>query len=84
MMLCNRKALLDRWIAGYGETLKPALKLGSFRFGNPDTAANWQTLAMEENRTVLGGEPAAEVYTDYLRPAVFTVYTIEPKINLMN
>jgi len=84
MMLCNRKALLDRWIAGYGETLKPALKLGSFRFGNPDTATNWQTLAMGEKGTVWGGEPAAEVYTDYLRPALFTVYTIEPKINLMN
>lgn len=31
MQLHNKKLLLVRWIAGYGETLKPVLHIGNFK-----------------------------------------------------
>jgi len=75
MQLQNKKALLDRWVVGYGETLKPTLYLGTFRFWNEDKLKNWHSLPIEQGEDVWGGEPAADHYTNYLRPEVLTLYT---------
>jgi len=75
MKLKNKKALLERWIAGYRETLKPGLQIGNFRFWDKDRLHHWQELPLEAAETVWGGEPAAEHLTGYLRPEILTLYT---------
>ncbi|MFX8961208.1 type IV toxin-antitoxin system AbiEi family antitoxin, partial [Acinetobacter baumannii] len=75
--------LLDRWITGYGEILKPALTLGTFRFADKNMEVTWRQLPIERNATAWGGEPAAEAYTGYLRPEIFTIYTYEQKLDLL-
>lgn len=89
MQLHNKRALLDRWVVGYGETLKPTLHLGNFRFWNESKLTNWRALPIEEGESVWGGEPAADHFTNYLRPEILTLYTNQqraafiPKWNLI-
>lgn len=75
LKLQNKKALLTRWLAGYQETLKPALLLGTYKFWNKDKSVNWQTLPIDIGESVWGGEPAGELLTNYLTPAHLTLYT---------
>jgi len=79
MGLQNKKALLERWIAGYRETLKPSLLIGNYKFWNRDILNNWKNLTINQDQTVWGGEPAAEILTNYLNPAILTLYTNETK-----
>jgi len=79
MQLQNKKILLERWIAGYGETLRPALEIGKFRFWDNERLANWENLPLQEGKTVWGGEPAAAHLTHYLRSEILTLYTNEEK-----
>ncbi len=79
-LLQNKKVLLERWIAGYRETLKPTLHIGNFRFGNDETARNLLlNYEFNADEMVLGGEPAAERMTKYLQAEIFTLYTTLPK-----
>ncbi|MEO6721706.1 MAG: type IV toxin-antitoxin system AbiEi family antitoxin [Ferruginibacter sp.] len=73
--LQEKKALLDRWITGYRETLKPTLLLGRYRFWDRDKLKNWQTLPIQIGEDTWGGEPAAEYFTNYLMPTTLTLYT---------
>ncbi len=81
-VLKNKKGLLDRWIAGFRETLKPKLHIANFKLP-PDT-----TTTTLKNRIGLGpgnafgGEPAAEIITGYLRPEIYTLYTDLTKTDL--
>ena len=47
LKLQNKHALLDRWIAGYREILRPALQLGTYKFWDKNKTQNWQTLKVE-------------------------------------
>ena len=82
LQLQNKKALLERWIAGYQETLKPALHVGNFRFFNKDKLDNWHNNETTPD-IVWGGEAAADIFTNYLYPQILTVYTQEKKAHLM-
>lgn len=82
-LLQNRKALLERWITGYRETLKPTLHIGNFRFLHPEEFGNLDALQGPDQETIWGGEPAAEEMTKYLHPQIYTIYTTAPKIDLM-
>lgn len=82
-LLQNRKALLDRWVAGYGETLKPGLHIGNFRLQTGHPFQNLDSALIEPGKTVWGGEPAGEWLTDYLNPQILTVYTIEKRNQAM-
>jgi hypothetical protein len=73
--LQNKTALLERWITGYGETLKPTLLLGKYRFWNDEKLRNWETLPLQPGEGVWGGETGGALITDYLVPAHLTVYT---------
>ncbi|WP_345949037.1 type IV toxin-antitoxin system AbiEi family antitoxin [Mucilaginibacter sp. PAMB04274] len=79
MRLQNKTELLNRWIAGYRETLKPAVLQGRYRFFHLDDFKNWKALDVRPDTTVWGGEPAAELITNWLNPQVLTVYTAEKK-----
>lgn len=83
MQLQNKKALLDRWITGYKETLKPTIHLGNFRFYNNSHFVDWKNLPIKPGETVWGGEPAAEIITNYLNPEILTIYTTKDKAKLI-
>src|SRR5690606_10025396 len=47
LKLQNKNALLDRWLTGYRETLRPALHLGTYRFWDKKRLGNWQALTLD-------------------------------------
>ncbi len=73
--LLQRELLLKQWVEAYARTLRPKLVLGRYR-----AMMNgwWTELVPEEYGFVLGGEPAAERLTQYLRPETVTVYGPRP------
>jgi hypothetical protein len=78
VQLQNKRALLERWMVGYHETLRPTLHVGNFRFWKDEMFLNRHSLLEQAEETVWGGEPAAEILTNYLTPAVLTIYTDKP------
>jgi hypothetical protein len=79
----DRRKLLDAWIKAYGEELKPDLYVGSFRFLRDEGPETWKALSFRNERTVWGGEPAADLLTNYLRPGDLTIYTEEEGRHLL-
>lgn len=75
MELINKKALLDRWITGYRETLKPALLIGNYNMWNREKFLHWQKLPKLKHKMFWGGEPAAQEMTNHIRPEILTLYT---------
>lgn len=70
--LIRKRQLLDRWIAGYHERLKPKLWLGRYEAPTPDW---WQTVNLQPWAAVWGGEVAAVRLTNkFLTPQVVTIY----------
>jgi len=63
--------LLDEWATTYARVLRPRTLLG--RYYVP-TLEGWKDWALPEHGALWGGEPAAAVLTDYLRPGVLTLY----------
>ncbi|MDQ6813456.1 MAG: type IV toxin-antitoxin system AbiEi family antitoxin [Bacteroidota bacterium] len=82
--LQNKTVLLERWITGYRESLKPSLHIANYRFSNDDKLRNWKKLPIEKGESVWGGEPAAEHFTNYLTPAILTLYTNQNKAAILN
>lgn len=74
----NRKELLQRWIAEYATTLKPKLIKERYTLKEP-----WQKIIFNADKTVWGGEPAADILTNHLRPEKFLVYTLENRMELI-
>jgi hypothetical protein len=66
------KRLLDEWAMAYARTMRPKTLVAAY---NAPTVADWKTWVMEQEGTWWGGEPAAAIITDYLRPGVLTIYT---------
>jgi hypothetical protein len=74
----NRKTLLERWIAEYATVLRP--KLVKERYA---LKGNWQEIPFDYQSTVWGGEPAADILTNHLRPEKFLIYTKENRMDLI-
>lgn len=74
----NRKELLNRWISEYATTLRPGLLKEKYKLNG-----DWQSLKFEPYKTVWGGEPAADLLTNYLRPEKFILYTKESRMEIM-
>lgn len=79
----NKKALLDKWITTYDLRLKPALKIGTFRFLREQDFTNWKELPLLKHKTLWGAEPAGDILTHYLSPAELTLYTDETRMELI-
>lgn len=75
LKLQNKNTLLNRWITGYREILRPALQLGTYKFWDKNKIQNWQKLKVEVGEDMWGGEPAGELLTNYLTAADLTLYT---------
>lgn len=72
------KALLDQWIDGYATQLRP--KLIKERYA---LKGNWHDVKLDNALTVWGGEPAADMLTNHLRPEKFIVFTKEGRVDLI-
>ncbi len=74
----NRKALLERWIAEYATVLRPKLLKDRYAL-----KGNWENMHFDNYKTVWGGEPAADILTNHLRPEKFLIYTKENRMDLI-
>jgi hypothetical protein len=83
LLLADKQALLDKWIAAFDERLKPTLLLGRFNFLASNDFLTWRTIKLKPDTTLWGGEPAGDLYTDNLNPEILTIYTNETKAELM-
>jgi len=81
--LNNKKELLNKWIAAYDMRLKPILKVGTFRFLKEEDFAKWKNLPLHKGKTWWGGEPAGDIFTNYLKPAELTLYTTETRKDMI-
>ncbi|MFM9949324.1 MAG: type IV toxin-antitoxin system AbiEi family antitoxin [Saprospiraceae bacterium] len=81
--LINKKELLEKWISAYLEKLKPALKVGTFRFLKEADFINWRNVSLQIGKTWWGGEPAGDLYTNHLHPGELTLYTTETRNDLI-
>ena len=79
----NKIKLLEKWVMAYENKMKPNLAIGTFRFADNDTFFDWKEIKLKKGETFWGGEPAGDIYTDYLRPEELTIYTTEPRNELM-
>ena len=79
-IITRKRELLDRWIIGYGETLKPKLKVGQYRFLKNNNHWKDQQLAPGD---VWGGEAGANLMTNHIEPEIKTLYTKLSKMELM-
>jgi hypothetical protein len=82
MALTDKKRLFEKWADVYETRIKPPLLYEKFSFVTPEAAFTWKILALSHN-TCWGGEPAANILTDFIRPAIFTLYSTESKADLM-
>jgi len=73
----NRKALFDRWVEEYITILRPHLYQENYTL-----KGKWKKLKLKPT-SLWGGEPAADLLSNYLRPEQFVFYTIESKIDLI-
>lgn len=80
--LARKQQLLQRWMTDYAEKLKSSLHVGNFRFANGRQRDTWQRLELDR-RTLWGGEAAADILTQSIRPAILTLYTEETRAALM-
>lgn len=69
--LFEYERLLQQWTDAYVRVLRPRTLLG--RYYVP-TLEDWKDWSIAEHGALWGGEPAAALLTDYLRPGVLTIY----------
>lgn len=72
LMWVNKKELLARWITDYNTNLKPTLL--QKRFELPDNV-DWREIKFDADDICWGGEPGADLLTNYLNPGKYTIYT---------
>ncbi len=80
--LDQKRNLFLKWIDSYEQRLKPSLFAGRYRFQNIEKESAWNQIDLNE-ASFWGGEPGADLLTNYLQPAVFQLYSTETKVDLM-
>ena len=68
--LIQKKDLFDRWCTAYIEKLRPKLMLGKFE----GTNNWWRTYNLNHDYAQWGGEVAANILTEYLKPQNVIIY----------
>lgn len=74
--ITNANVLFDRWCMDYTERLKPKLLLGRFK-GADDF---WHQCRLDPEEGQWGGEVAAYMLTNYLKPQNATIYVRKHKL----
>ncbi len=73
-VLVNRKKLLEKFIIGYQEYLKPKLQSKKYKLLNNNLLRTWQDINFENKSVFWGAEPAAALQTNYLQPEQLSIY----------
>ncbi|UKJ06859.1 type IV toxin-antitoxin system AbiEi family antitoxin [Solitalea lacus] len=81
LYLEHKERLQKRWIEAYCTTLRPKLLKGNFRFLRNEDRNNWKNLPIDQ--FYWGGEAAGALFTNYLQPELFTIYTKLPDTTIM-
>jgi hypothetical protein len=81
-ILLARERLLERWVVEYTRRLKPSLAIGNFQSPAPQFQQEWRSVTLLSG-ALWGGEPGADLLTDYLAPSRFTLYTDASKAALI-
>jgi hypothetical protein len=71
LQFADRKRLIDEWVTLYPRQLRESLVLGRYRADSNDW---WRDVPELPGQCQLGGEPAAAILTEYLKPATVTAY----------
>lgn len=71
MQFADAGRLIDEWAMLYPALLRGSMTLGHYRTDVPDW---WRSVPELPDECRFGGEPAAAILTDYLKPAAFTIY----------
>ena len=74
----KREELMERWIAEYATVLRPKLVKERYTL-----KANWKEITFDNLKTVWGGEAAADILTNHLRPEKFLIYTKENRMDII-
>ena len=82
LKLKNRDKLLDQWITAFADELKPRIQKGRYKFINKEAEKNWKNLPLGE-QDQWGGEPAADLLTNDLKPVEYILYTKKNRVELM-
>lgn len=69
--LYDRRRLLDHWVTAYITTLRPRTLLGRFYARSIN---DWQDWPHNQHAFQWGGEPAAALLTQHLKPGELTLY----------
>ena len=70
-----RKRLLDEWALIHARTLRPKTLRKTYVTPAFDTWRDWK---LDRQLALWGGEPAANLLVDYLRPGILTIYAVGP------
>ncbi len=70
MALINKAELLGQWVTNFNQKLKPKLVRGRFRL----RTQIWAQMEIGD-QSFWGGEPAADLLTNYLYPGSWTLYS---------
>jgi hypothetical protein len=81
LYLERKQELEKKWIELFITMLRPKLLQGRFRFMTAADKTRWKTLQLPN--AYWGGETAGALLTNYLEPETFTIYTNQPKIDIM-
>jgi len=73
--LTQKENLLNRWVTTYPDLLRPKKMLGRYRTTNIDW---WKNTDLDVFQAYWGGEIAAAILTEYLKPQIITIYTPQP------
>lgn len=82
LKLKNREKLLGQWITAFADELKPRIQKGRYNFMNKVAEQNWKNLPLGE-QDQWGGEPAADLLTNDLKPVEYILYTKKNRTELM-
>lgn len=75
--LVKKEALLERWVTGFAEQLRPKLVHGRYQ----GEAGWWNNVILDPETALWGGEVAAEKLTKHLKPQDVTIYVDKQKPN---
>jgi hypothetical protein len=73
--LVRKENLLKRWVTAYPEQLRPKQLIRRFRAEDREW---WKKFDLKQYQAYWGGEVAASILTQYLKPEVVTIYTNQP------
>lgn len=69
--LFDHERLLNQWTDAYARTLRPRMLIGRYYVAGFD---GWKKWPLQEHGALWGGEPAAAMLSEYLRPGELTMY----------